>query len=320
MSETLNTSSQERPEISDADVDKFMSSVDDKYPGGTAVEYDGKILRFDDAVNKFITDDNGNKTGETQKIVILSDAHGEKTVLDAKDFIESQGIRFDDVADVPKQDDPNVLEQIRELTKKPDTEYRKFRHEMVFRPANETSSREESSYDSLLNPEIDTSNNSVEKASIRETVRTRVTPESKKMAEERLEQAYAADSGLAEIFDNYLNAKGISDRKDLTEAMRSDKDLRIAVGGYLIDKIDRLFREMPERVQDDTEKKPSTEGYDHIPRMTSREYATLLALSMLDGTFDDKRVGGDTIEYQEGTNKVILGQHRAAAQKLISLA
>jgi hypothetical protein len=41
---------------------------------------------------------------------------------------------------------------------------------------------------------------------------------------------------------------------------------------------------------------------------------------MLDGTFDDKRVGGDTIQYKEGTDKVILGQHRAAAQKLISLA
>ena len=102
--------------------------------------------------------------------------------------------------------------------------------------------------------------------------------------------------------------------------MRNNKDLRIEVGVYLLAKIDRLFHQMPERIQDDTEKKPSTEGYNHIPVMTSREYATLLAISMLDGTFDDKRVGGDTIEYREGTDKVILGQHRAAAQKLISLS
>jgi len=301
MSETFNAPSHEQPQVSDADVEQFMSAVDERYPSGTAVEYGGKVFRFDDAVNKFIKDENGNKTGESQKIVILSDVRGEKTILDAKDFIESQGIKFDP-AESPKGDNPLDLEQIRELTRKPDSEYRKFRNELVFKPVGISSDDNESQFDNLLDSNNDLPENSVEKAAIRETVRTKVTPESKKLAEERIEQAYMSDPGLAEIFNKFSNENGLTDRSDLTEAMRINKDLRIEVGTYLLDKIDRLFHQMPERIQDNTEKKPSTEGYNHIPVMTSREYATLLAISMLDGTFDDKRVGGDTIQYKEGTD------------------
>ena len=320
MSETFNTSIQEQPQVSEADVDKFMSVVDEKYSTGKAVEYDGKILRFEDAIKKNLKDESGNKTGETQNIVILSDENGQQTILDAKDFISSQGLKFDEGIELPKEEDAAVLEQIREITRTPKTEYRKFRNELVFKPALESSDDKESNFDNLLDPNQDLSENTVEKAAVKETVRTKVTPESKKMAEERIEQAYMSDPGLAEIFNKFSSENGVADRSELTEAMRNNKDLRIEVGVYLLAKIDRLFHQMPERIQDDTEKKPSTEGYNHIPVMTSREYATLLAISMLDGTFDDKRVGGDTIEYREGTDKVILGQHRAAAQKLISLS
>ena len=84
-----------------------------------------------------------------------------------------------------------------------------------------------------------------------------------------------------------------------------------------MDKMKSSSLRLPDRLIRNQQKRPGYRGYDAVPDLSGREYATLLALSMLDGTFKPSRTG-DAIEVSK-YGDVLQGQHRYAALKLLGL-
>lgn len=124
------------------------------------------------------------------------------------------------------------------------------------------------------------------------------------------------DSGIREIIYHY-RLDNDSDQK-ISHLLYEDNDMRYDVGRYLLDKLENDLIVRPNqyglRIRDNTEKKP---GARTLPRddVTSREYAVLLALAKLDGTYEAAREQ-DTIKRDE-RGEPVLGQHRAAADSLL---
>lgn len=103
---------------------------------------------------------------------------------------------------------------------------------------------------------------------------------------------------------------------DIVEGLRKDPALRMQLGEYLSKKIDdpNVIMAMPERVLRNTEKS-APPGYEKLGKLSSREYTVLLALSMLDGTFDEKSADTETYDFNKQARS---GQHRYAARTLLS--
>lgn len=99
------------------------------------------------------------------------------------------------------------------------------------------------------------------------------------------------------------------------KAIYNDAAVREELARYILGKINKVIHKMPDRVVRNTQKKPDWIGYEGY--ITSREYATLLAISMLDGSYKREPSMQDFgIEYDKN-GQVILGQHRAAARLLL---
>lgn len=100
------------------------------------------------------------------------------------------------------------------------------------------------------------------------------------------------------------------------DALRTNADLRYELGSYYLrDKLPQLGLRLPRRVAINAQKRPGHNGYTHIPELRSREYAAMLALSMIDGTYDQPG-DGDKITL-DSSGLVKFGQHRTAAQLLL---
>jgi len=142
-----------------------------------------------------------------------------------------------------------------------------------------------------------------------------VTDESRSAAAERLRLVRQHDSHIDALISSFERQKDITDPAETVDMVRTDADLRYGLGSYLLeDKLPMRIHKMPERIIHNTGKNPKHRGYVHIPGLRSQEYAVLLALSMIDGTFIGAP-NGDEIERKNG--EVILGQHRAAAEELL---
>lgn len=111
-------------------------------------------------------------------------------------------------------------------------------------------------------------------------------------------------------------SEGATQTTDLVNNIRTNPRLRERLALYFMDKIKLNLNDMPERVQRDAQKKPNHKGYEKLSYTTSREYASLLALSMLDGTFKFEATKTDPI-VRDGNGEVEVGQHRAAAEILL---
>lgn len=93
----------------------------------------------------------------------------------------------------------------------------------------------------------------------------------------------------------------------MPELLRTNDELRIALGTHLIEKFSSIY-DLPERVAANSPDQLKSPGHPGYPdKMLSRDYAALLALSMLDGTFKKRPDSGDT------------SQHRTAAQKALGI-
>lgn len=104
---------------------------------------------------------------------------------------------------------------------------------------------------------------------------------------------------------------------DMAAVLRSNNELRVQLGAYFLEKMEHMDR-LPERVWQNASnnmKNPNFPGYSDIS-MTSREYAAVLALSMLDGTFKAGRSPHDKIGINQ-YSEVIHGQHRYAAHQVL---
>lgn len=149
---------------------------------------------------------------------------------------------------------------------------------------------------------------------------TEPTDEQKRTAWGRLHEA-ESDLVIEAIISKYVTREGPRDPVSVTDTLRTNADLRYELGSYLLrDKLPKIAREqphdIPSRVFVGGQKSPNHRGYAHLGHINSREYAVILALSMLDGTFSDPGIG-DPIE-RNSKGYIELGQHRAAAEVLLS--
>lgn len=100
--------------------------------------------------------------------------------------------------------------------------------------------------------------------------------------------------------------------EDMAGILYEDEELRVDLGMHLLEKIKTLSY-LPSRFYGTATKNPNYVGYRN---MTSHEYAAVLALSMLDGTFKAPS-SGDPIESDYGD--IVRGQHRYAAMMLLGI-
>ena len=335
MSEQLNTPSQENIKVIDRKLaDAFNNLPDDvlldrKFMIETP---DGQSeVSVEDFGRKYEIDEAGNRTGEKYPIIRFKDENGNVTEVPTEEFLSRTLLSADEITSMisdetsKREKSETLYKPIQEteiVSPKKDNEPRL---RQLFSPVkDETRPKFVEDYDSWFdkdNEVFDSSINlqtQIESAANRlpPNERLRVTPESQKMAEKRLEIAGDGDPNLKLIFDKY-STKGTN----LTDLLRNDEDFRTDVGVYLLHKLNNLAineKTIGQQIKDNSEKSPATTGYSHIPELTSREYATLLAISMLDGTFKDELVQSNTIEYADD-GEVLLGQHRAAANELLGL-
>ena len=143
--------------------------------------------------------------------------------------------------------------------------------------------------------------------------RLEITPESEEAAAWAFR--FTGDQKIKEMIRDYAGDKWREE--EMPSVVRGNDDLRTELGLYLLSKFDDFETElhMPERVANNSTKNTSHRGYER--GLTSREYAALLAVSMLDGTFDPGRATHDPIELEDG--QAIRGQHRYAAALLLKL-
>ena len=130
------------------------------------------------------------------------------------------------------------------------------------------------------------------------------------------------DEVLKSILSSYIHGSNgkVRTYEDLRQAVLADGQLRMALGKHLLEKAkaDKF---------DDTnageEKQPNHRGYGGFGgKFTSKEYQAVLALSMLDGTFDSEVSRRDQIVFvdKQFTTEIENGRHRLAAVRLLDLA
>jgi hypothetical protein len=149
--------------------------------------------------------------------------------------------------------------------------------------------------------------------------RARTTEDSlaySKQVLERFDTEPQLDFKIKEIIHKYAESDKLASEKTM-QAIRSNKYLRMELGAYFISKLDNMRESLPPRVARNEQKKPGMPGYEGIPNLRSREYASLLAFAQLDGTFDPEKSASEHPTYNETTGQIETGQHRAASEMLL---
>ncbi|MCB9819776.1 hypothetical protein H6796_00500 [Candidatus Nomurabacteria bacterium] len=123
---------------------------------------------------------------------------------------------------------------------------------------------------------------------------------------------YISDPKIKEIIRS--SAGDLWREEEMQEVLRKNDTVRLELGLYLLDKFESVSY-LPRRVMLDSEKNGNHAGYES--GLSSREYAALLALSMLDGSFNYSSTRHDPINRRYGD--VESGQHRYAAAQVLGL-
>jgi len=155
------------------------------------------------------------------------------------------------------------------------------------------------------------------------------TEKTRIQAMRRLGNAMANDARLSEklqtpledIDARHAGEQDYNRMLELVDKIRTDPGLRYLVGVHLLGELNYLVDShqgplnLPYRIMANTGKTPGA-GPKPVAGMTSREYAALLGLEMIDGTFDAELSRSDPIE-ANNRNPDGLGQHRYAAAVLL---
>ncbi len=133
-------------------------------------------------------------------------------------------------------------------------------------------------------------------------VRTQVT---EKSAAHAAEVYQWASQDIKDIIDKYNE---VDSGQDAAALLRANDQLRIELGLHILQKFEHT-KGLPERVENNFAnvlKSPNhTKGYNG-ERFESRDYATLLALAMLDGTFRAPRwSNNDAAQHRIGAELVL---------------
>lgn len=128
------------------------------------------------------------------------------------------------------------------------------------------------------------------------------------------------DPELKGIIKSHLGGGANVDPEAVVTLVRKNDELRFALADYLLKKASDIGYKLPERVATNNQFKSSNyPGY--AANMNSQEYAVVLALSMLDGTFVTRKSMQDPVEYIRNYNGTVVngGQHRLAALELLGV-
>lgn len=192
---------------------------------------------------------------------------------------------------------------------------------LVFAPVDVQDSgvTRSSNYDYLFDPNVDTSNKTVEDAAVRKTEdRGTVTEDSLAYSMsvlDRFDKEEGLDYSIKQIIKNHTGSDKFSS-EETVDALRKNKELRTELGKYFLDKLDLNSDMLPARVLNNGNKNSTMPGYSDIPGLKSREYASLLAMAQLDGTFDPHKAMSEEITY-DTNGEVVTGQHRVASEMLL---
>ncbi len=145
----------------------------------------------------------------------------------------------------------------------------------------------------------------------------KINEESRDAAAFRLTNARQTDQNINHIINRYTSSENINDPKQIVEMIRTNSDLRYDLGKYLLEeKLPSRIHKMPKRIIDNSGKNPNHQGYQHLRNLSSREYTILVALSMIDGSYQNPAKGDEI--HKDNDGNITTGQHRAAAAELLS--
>lgn len=147
------------------------------------------------------------------------------------------------------------------------------------------------------------------------------TAETRRASADRIVKLSQSDENFKALIETHCGKHSLPD--EIVELIRYDAPLRLLVGEFMVSKVDNIISESPERiprkVKDNIEKNPGSSPLKTIlpDKMSGRTYAALLAVSMLDGSWNDAKVAAeDRIQFDDhGVAKD--GQHEAMARQLV---
>ena len=212
-----------------------------------------------------------------------------------------------DESDSPELDRFN--ERVRELTKPLETDV----DGMPF----EDESVRVNYYDYLYDPNYVPSNN-VEDAAVRNPKGVPVSEKSFNAAEETIDNL-ATNTSLMQI----INPERSLDSKAIINGIRSSHLTRCRLFEYLTSSLDRLAVVNPGALADrvlrdsyDNLKSPNYLGGNYYAgKMRSREYTVVLAIAMMDGSFNVDKQSKIITHYRDGKGRC--GMHRDSARVLL---
>lgn len=186
----------------------------------------------------------------------------------------------------------------------------------LFAPVVPRSNETVDNYDSIFasDEEFEASRMAREAATNRPRGREFVTDENRQKSVPVLIYALSIDRSIEGII--LADGRAQKPKIEIVDDIRTNAGLRLEVGKYLLDKVDKLAKmpnQLPGRIVENGQKKTKHLGYPG--QMTSREFTVLLALSMLDGSFDYSRE--DKSKQSDNLGQAVIGQHREAARKLL---
>ena len=172
-------------------------------------------------------------------------------------------------------------------------------------------------YDYLYDPNYVPSNN-VEDAAVRNPKGVPVSEKSFNAAKEAIDNL-ATNSSLRQI----INPERSLDSKVIINGIRSSHLTRCRLFEYLTSRLDRLAVVNPGALADrvlrdsyDNLKSPNYLGGNYYAgKMRSREYTVVLAIAMMDGSFDVDRQDEMVTHYRDGRGRS--GMHRDSARALL---
>lgn len=177
----------------------------------------------------------------------------------------------------------------------------------------------ETNFDHLFYPDYEPSTDPGSLNRQRPLGRNHISDYNCEVAKRILTEAKTKSWELGEIITDYLAEHNQLKNVDTVQVIREDQNLRTLISEYLFTKLQVMITDMPERVRKNTNKTPGYPGYEAFGPLTSEEYVILLALSMLDGTFNYDSEDAVNRTYSGPTYEVKHGQHRTAAELLLGI-
>ena len=290
MSEVLTQQNpnleQANPSLSPDSINSWMKQADGYLDQKFTVYDDNgqpKEYVLIDSVNKRVKDESGNNTGEVLPIVLVESEDGKTTEMKTEDFLLNQGFTdevFSDTSEIASGDSQD-----------------------------ETS---EPNYDDLFSDDYNKTPRSVERARVR-------TPEVKRedvqSSELGLIEVIKKDSNFKTLMDKITSKFDITNQADMLKKIRENQEASSEIKDYISLKLEQNLYKMPPRIFENSDKNyknPNYPGYENANNLTSREYAIILAESMINGSFNFDYSKSSPI-FINSNNEVEVGQHRVAA-------